>query len=566
MATVFERTEIYRKKRPHSYARSPYSEKRGLSLVFIALCGDAVRAGKRYFGGYLIRTLYQTAVVAVLAATSFAVIAQAIDNTIDSPGVTSPLTPAQILRNYPQDVLTGASVKGPVLLKSMGGMSVRVVKMAEGLSHPDGLVFLPDRRTLLVTERPGRLRVIKDGVLDPDPILGLPAINNVGLGGLHDIALHPDFENNQQLYISYTKDREPQKGTSLAILRARFDAGRLSDVQDILIADAWESPLGTYGGRMVFGPDGMLYISVGDRDGTTSSDQSSARPQAQMLSSHIGKILRVRNDGSIPPDNPFVNNPNAKGEIYSYGHRNVYGIAWDPDTGAMWASEFGPAGGDEINRIIPGHNYGWPLVSLGRHYSGSYVSDRPWFREGMDNPVFFWNPPFNPENMFFYTGDKFPRLKGSLMVAGAGSKKIAQMTISGDFIKQGDTMLNELDVRFRDIRQGLDGNIYVLTEGRLRGPKDTDGMVLRIEPHSASAASAFAEGIALPEALGRQQVERSCGGCHGIDVVVAEPRLPGQWEQIVSAMVGRGMSLSDDEYNTVMNYLLEHLTIEAPIQ
>jgi glucose/arabinose dehydrogenase len=271
-------------------------------------------------------------------------------------------------------------------------------------------------------------------------------------------------------------------------LRARFDRGRLTAVQDILVADAWESPLGTYGGRMVFGPDGMLYISVGDRDGTTFSDQSSARPQAQKLDNHIGKILRVREDGSVPADNSFVNTPDAKSEIYSYGHRNVYGIAWDPRTGEMLASEFGPAGGDEINRIIPGRNYGWPLVSMGRHYSGSLVSDQPWHRDGMDDPLFFWNPAFNPENMFYYTGDKFPRLSGSLMIAGAGSKTVAQMLINGDFIKQGDTMLNELNVRFRDIRQGPDGYIYVLTEGRLRGPEDSDGMLLRLEPPSAPAA------------------------------------------------------------------------------
>jgi glucose/arabinose dehydrogenase len=508
----------------------------------------------------LIRTLCLTTAVVALATMPFAALAQKVDGQIDTPGVTSPLTDAQILRNYPPDALTGAAVGKPVLLKSMGGMSVRVVKLAEGLSHPDGLVFLPDRRTLLVTERLGRLRVVKDGVLDPAPVAGLPAINNVGLGGLHDIVLHPDFESNQLLYISYTKDREPQKGTTLAVLRARFDEGRLTAVKDILVADAWESPLGTYGGRMLFGPDGMLYISVGDRDGTTSSDQSSARPQAQNLDSHIGKILRLRDDGSIPADNPFVNTPNVKGEIYSYGHRNVYGIAWDPATSEMWASEFGPAGGDEINRIIPGHNYGWPLVSFGRHYSGSPVSDQPWYRDGMDNPLFFWNPPFNPENMFFYTGDKFPRLRGSLMVAGAGSKKVAQMSVNGDFIKQGDTMLSELNVRFRDIRQGPDGYIYVLTEGRLRGPKDTDGMLLRLEPPSVAAATAFAEGIALPAAQGKQQIDRSCTGCHGIDVIVAQPRTPAQWAQVVSAMVGKGMELTDDEYNSVMSYLSEHLS------
>lgn len=427
-------------------------------------------------------------IAALLAAMPVAGFAQ----PVDTPGVTSPLTPAQIARNYPSDALSGAAVDKPVVLKSQGGMAMRVVKLAEGLSHPDGLVFLPDGRTMLITERPGRLRAVKDGVLDPVPVAGLPELNNVGIGGLHDIVLHPDFARNNLLYISYTKEVKPRKATTLAIARARFEQGRLTAVQDILVTEAWESPLGTYGGRMVFGPDGMLYISVGDRDGTTANDQSSARPQAQALGSHIGKILRVRDDGSVPADNPFVKTPGAKAEIYSYGHRNAYGMAWDPKTGEMWACEFGPAGGDEINRVLPGHNYGWPLVSLGRHYSGSPVSNQPFHRDGMDDPKFFWNPNFNPENMFFYTGDKFPRLKGSLIVAGASSKKIAQMVIRGDFVRQGDTMLNELGVRFRDIRQGPDGNIYVLTEGRLRGPNDADGMLLRIEPATGSGPSAAA--------------------------------------------------------------------------
>ena len=422
---------------------------------------------------------------AVLASIPLAAPAQ----PVETPGVTAPLTAAQIARENPTNVLTGAAVDKPVVLKSEGGMSIRVVKLAEGFSHPDGLVFLPDGHTMLVTERAGRLRMVKDGVLDQVPVAGLPAMNHVALGGLQDIVLHPDFAKNHTLYISYTKDREPQTGTTLAVARARFEQGRLTALKDILVTEAWESPLGTYGGRMIFGPDGMLYISVGDRDGTTRNEISSARPQAQNLASHIGKILRVRDDGSIPPDNPFVKDPKAKGEIYSYGHRNAYGMAWDPKTGQMWTSEFGPSGGDEINRDLPGHNYGWPLVSMGRHYFGKLVSDRPWYREGMDNPLFFWNPTFNPENMIFYTGDKFPRLKGGLLVAGGGSKKIARMVISGDYITQGDTMLRELDVRFRDIRQGPDGYIYVLTEGRLRGPKDTDGMLLRLEPVAAAAPS-----------------------------------------------------------------------------
>jgi glucose/arabinose dehydrogenase len=405
-----------------------------------------------------------------------------------TPGVTQPLTPAQIARENPPNTLSGAAVDKPVVLKSEGGMSIRVVKLAEGLSHPDGLVFLPDGHTMLLTERNGRLRVVKDGVLDPTPVSGLPDMDHVALGGLQDVVLHPDFAKNHFLYLSYSKNREPQLGTTLAVARARYDQGRLTDVKEILVTDAWESPLGTYGGRMIFGPDGMLYISVGDRDGTTSNDISSARAQVQNLASHIGKILRVRDDGSIPPDNPFVKDPKAKGEIYAYGHRNVYGMTWDPKTGKMWTSEFGPFGGDEINLELPGHNYGWPLVSMGRNYSGHLVSDQPWHRDGMDDPAFFWNPTFNPENMFFYTGDKFPRLKGRLIVAGAGSKKIAQMTVRDDgFVAQGDTMLHELNVRFRDIRQGPDGYIYVLTEGRLRGPKDTDGMLLRLEPGAAAA-------------------------------------------------------------------------------
>jgi glucose/arabinose dehydrogenase len=410
----------------------------------------------------------------------------AMAQQVDTPGVTQPLTAAQIARENPPNVLTGAVVDKPVVIK--GPVTIRVVKMAEGLSHPDGLVFLPDGHNMLITERAGRLRVVKDGELDPTPVSGVPDMDHTALGGLQDIVLHPDFANNHVLYISYSKNRLPQLGTTLAVARAKYDQGRLTDVKEILVTEAWDSPLGTYGGRMIFGPDGMLYIAVGDRDGTTHEDESSARPQAQQLNSDIGKILRVRDDGSIPPDNPFVNNPKARGEIYTIGHRNVYGMAWDPKTGKMWTSEFGPFGGDEINREIAGHNYGWPVVTLGRNYNGHRMSNQLSL-DGTDDPVYFWNPTFNPEQMIFYTGDKFPRLKGSLLVAGA-SKKIAQMTIrDDDFVAQGALLLGELNVRFRDIRQGPDGYIYVLTEGRLRGPKDTDGMLLRLEPAAAPSTS-----------------------------------------------------------------------------
>jgi aldose sugar dehydrogenase len=376
--------------------------------------------------------------------------------------------------------LKGAAIEKPAVFRSENGLSVRVVPMAFGLSHPVGMVFLPDGHTILLVERPGRLRRVTDGVLDPTPLAGVPAVHNLSLGGIHDILLHPDFANNRVLYLSYSK--EGPQGTTLAVARARFDQTRITDVRDILVADAWGSPLGTYGGRMIFGPDKLLYVAVGDRDGNTRDDNSPARKQAQSLSSHIGKVLRLRDDGSIPPDNPFVSDPKAKGEIFTYGHRNPYGLAFHPQTGALWESEFGAAGGDELNLLLPGRNYGWPVVSLGRNYTGTLVSEQSWWRRGMEMPIFHWNPVINPSNMLFYTGTKFPGLTNSLIVAGAGTKRIVKLSITGDFVRQLDSMLRDLNVRFRDIRQGPDEYLYVLTEGRSRGNQDTDGMLLRIEP------------------------------------------------------------------------------------
>ena len=376
--------------------------------------------------------------------------------------------------------LTAVPVEKPVVLTTEAGVRVRVVPIARGLSHPSGLVFLPDSRTMLLTERPGRLRIITDGVLDPHPVLELPKLNNVSLGGLHDLVLHPDFATNHVLYLSYSKDGD--RGVTLAVARARLDGNRLADVKDIFVADAWAGEVGTYGGRMIFGPDRLLYLAVGDRDDLVSTDDPRIRMEAQNLGNHIGKILRLRDEGSVPPDNPFVTDPRAKAEIFTYGHRNPYGLAFHPQTGALWEAEFGPRGGDEINVLIAGHNYGWPLVSTGRNYTGTPVSDQPWFRPGMEMPVFQWNPVINPANMIFYTGRKFAKWTNSPIVAGAGSKKVVQMTLTRGMVVSGDSMLRELDVRFRDVRQGPDQLLYLLTEGRSRGNNDTDGMLLRLEP------------------------------------------------------------------------------------
>lgn len=408
-------------------------------------------------------------------------VAFAIALGVWGPGAAS----AQPVINPPVP-LTGIPVEKPVVARSENGLAVRVVPIAHGLSHPTGMVFLPDGHTILLVERPGRLRVVTDGVLDPTPVAGVPAVQNLSLSGIHDILLHPDFAANRLLYLSYSKERA-DKATTLAVARARYEPGRLVDVKDILVAEAWGSPLGTYGGRMIFGPDRLLYVAVGDRDGNTRDDNSPARKEAQSLAHHTGKILRLRDDGSIPPDNPFLKNPKAKGEIYTYGHRNPYGLAFHPQTGEFWASEFGAAGGDELNLILPGHNYGWPIVSLGRNYTGTLVSEQPWFQKGMDMPFFHWNPQINPSNMLFYTGTKFPDLTGSLVIAGAGTKRIVWLKFNLGMARQVDSMLRELDVRFRDIRQGPDELLYVLTEGRSRGNQDSDGMLLRIEPVTAGA-------------------------------------------------------------------------------
>jgi glucose/arabinose dehydrogenase len=351
------------------------------------------------------------------------------------------------------------------------------------------MAFLPDG-SILVTERSGRLRIIRDGVLDPMPIAGLPEMyRSTRLGGLNDVAVHPRFAENRYVYISYAKAGE--KGNTLAVARGRFDGRTLSEVTDILVANAWNAPVpptagaggGTFGGRMLFGPDGTLYVTVGDRDTRVAGNDDSIRMRAQTLTDHGGKVLRLHDDGSIPKDNPFVGSRTALPEIFTYGHRNAYGLAFHPTTGQLFECEFGPMGGDELNVLVPGWNYGWPLVSIGRNYTGQPVSEQSWWRQGMEMPVYVWNPTINPTNILFYTGDRFPGWKGTLIVAGLGSKTLQRLNINrrGLVVGRPLSMLAELGQRFRDIRQGPDGFLYVATEVGV-SPEDADGTVLRIEP------------------------------------------------------------------------------------
>jgi len=359
---------------------------------------------------------------------------------------------------------------GPWTLPAGRGQ-VRVSVVTKGLVNPWSMAWLPDG-SILVTERPGRLRIIRNGVLDPQPIAGLPEIRGVSLGGLLDIALHPQFAENRLVYFSYSKPGE--RGATTAVARARFDGGpTLANVQDVIVADAWRAGTGgaadgSYGSRLAFDKDGLLYITIGERN---------LADTAQDPNTHLGKILRVRDDGGVPPDNPFVGKAGYKPEIYSLGHRNPLGLAFLPD-GALWATEQGPQGGDEVNIILPGRNYGWPRVSFGRNYDGTRVGVGP-VAPGMEEPLIFWVPAIATSGLTFYTGDRFPAWKGSAFVgamrAGTG-QHIQRLVFNDKGLPIGrDLILGELRQRIRDVRQGPDGLLYALTD-------EPAGAMLKIEP------------------------------------------------------------------------------------
>jgi glucose/arabinose dehydrogenase len=360
-----------------------------------------------------------------------------------------------------------------------GNQKIRVTPIATGLVHPWSIGILPDGKTMLVAEQIGRLRIIRDGVLDPKPVWTAPSGD--GSDNLHFVAIHPQFAENHFVYFSYPKRGE--RGITLGVARGRLDGGTLSEVRDIFVADAWETG-GNLAGRVMFGPDGSLFVTVGDRDRIccNGTDDNSLRMKAQALNNHVGKVLRIRDDGGVPKDNPFVGRADARPEIFTYGHRNTYGLAFQPETGTLWQAEIGPMGGDEVNILVPGHNYGWPLVSMGRNYTGTLVSDQPWFRPGMDNPRMFWVPSISPSSIIFYTGDKFPAWKGNLFVGALNGQQLQRIAFNQPSqAERREPLLTQLAIRVRDVQQGPDGNIYVATEKRTGGT-DPDGTVLRIEP------------------------------------------------------------------------------------
>jgi len=361
------------------------------------------------------------------------------------------------------------------------GGKIRVVTVAEGLLHPWSLGFLPDGHTLLVAEG-GRVRAIRDGRLAAEPVWTVPsgtsAANNDGLKWL---AVHPRFAENQRVYLSYPISGE--RGTTLAVAYGRLDGPKLVDVRQIFVADAWETS-GNMGGKLLFAPDDTLYVTVGDRDRLccTGTEDNSLRLKAQDLGNHVGKTLRIRDDGGVPANNPFVGRAGAKPEIFTYGHRNGYGLAFHPVTGELWQAEIGPMGGDEVNILLAGHNYGWPLVSMGRNYTGSLVSEQWYHREGMDDPRMFWVPSISPSSLAFYSGDKFPRWQGSMLVGALNGFSVQRVSFGQPSqAERREPLLRSLNIRIRDVQQSPDGFIYVATELRSGGTA-TDGTVLRLEP------------------------------------------------------------------------------------
>jgi glucose/arabinose dehydrogenase len=360
------------------------------------------------------------------------------------------------------------------------GQRIRVSAVATGLVHPWSVAF-PDANTILVSERPGRLRVIRNGSLLPEAAWQAPKTPGPNDQGLNFIALHPNVAQNHLVYLSHPK-YEP-RGSTLAISRGELDGTTLKNVKEIFVADAWETS-GNMAGRIYFGPDGMLYVTVGDRDRLccVGKEDNSLRMKAQDLSNHVGKTLRLRDDGTAPPDNPFVGRAGAKPEIFTYGHRNGYGLSYNPATKSVWQAEIGPLGGDEVNVLEPGHNYGWPVVSMGRNYEGTLVSDQPWARPGMDNPRMFWVPSISPSSLLFYNGDRFKGWTGSMFVGSLTQRTLLRVSFNQPSqAERREELLNPLNTRIRDIQLGPDGNLYVATE-QASGGVATDGTVLRIEP------------------------------------------------------------------------------------
>ena len=337
--------------------------------------------------------------------------------------------------------------------------------VAAGLEHPWGLALLPDGRWL-VTERPGRLRIITAEGQKGEPITGLPAVAARGQGGLLDVAVGPTFAQDRLIYWAYSEPREGGNATSVARGRLSDDGTKVENVQVIFRALPTYDGDKHFGGALAFAPDGKLFITLGERS------DAPMRPQAQDLGSHMGKVIRINADGSVPADNPFVNTAGARPEIWSLGHRNVQGVAITP-TGQVWTIEHGTRGGDEVNHDRAGVNYGWPIVAYGTEYAGGAINGGVTAREGLEQPVYYWDPVIAPGGATFYEGAMFPGWRGNLLVAGLKEKHIARLVLQNDRVVGEERLLTDLGERIRDVAVGPDGAVWAITD-------ETDGKLVRL--------------------------------------------------------------------------------------
>jgi len=353
----------------------------------------------------------------------------------------------------------------------------RAVVVADGLENPWSVAFIPGGE-ILITERAGRLRVVRNGALVPAPVEGLPRIRTGGQGGLLDVVTHPNFASNRLVYISYSKHSADTLTGTTAVIRGRYENGRLSDVQEIFEANLWSGGRGHHGSRLAFDKAGFLFITLGDRQVPSEGDLA-AHP-SQLLNTHHGKVIRLHDDGRVPADNPFVGREGALPQTWTYGHRNVQGLAVHPVTGDVFITEHGPQGGDEVNVLQPGRNYGWPVIGYGVNYQTGSAIHSGTMRQGMEQPIHVWVPSIGTSGLMFYTGDKFPEWHGSLFAGGMAGQYLARLTVGGPAnrtITESETMFRRQG-RVREVKQGLDGFIYLTIDGQ-RGARTA---VVRLEP------------------------------------------------------------------------------------
>ena len=346
----------------------------------------------------------------------------------------------------------------------------RVVTVAAGLIRPWSMAWLPNG-DMLVTEKPGRLRIVRDGNLLPDPVPGVPEVVDQGQGGLFDVLPHPDFASNNVLFISYAKPVEG--GSTTSVLRGTFANDTFTPEREIFLANS--QGRGHYGARMAFHPDGTLFVTVGDRQAPPSGDLE-VHP-AQNPSNHHGTTNRINEDGSVPSDNPFLNSPDIEPEIWAYGHRNAQGLAIDMETGAVWQTEHGPQGGDELNLVMAGENYGWPVVGYGVNYRSGLAIHKGTMDENMADPSHVWVPSIGASGLMLYTGDAFPRWRGDIFAGGMALEQLARLVMDGEAVHREETLVYGMG-RIRDVRQGPDGLIYLAIDHR----DDEPTAVLRLEP------------------------------------------------------------------------------------